>query len=121
LGNTQQRQIVLDVIRESKGHLTAEEIFIRANKKRPNISLSTIYRNLGLLVEQGKILSISAPDQPTYFDHNVTPHHHLVCKSCGKLEDICDPKINVNDLVPKDYKVISTSLIITCICKHCQS
>jgi Fe2+ or Zn2+ uptake regulation protein len=120
LGDTQQRQTILDVLRESREHLTAEEIYLLANKRRSSISLSTVYRNLGILVKQSRILSITAPERPTYFDYNTMPHHHLICEVCGKLLDIPSPDFDLQNLVPAGYKVLSSSLVVNCICDGCQ-
>lgn len=46
---TQQRQVIYQIIKESKEHLTAEEIFLLAKQQIPKLALGTVYRNLGLM------------------------------------------------------------------------
>ena len=51
---TPQRRLILDILSNSESHvLTAEEIVNQARSMQPNISVSTIYRNLGTLAGLG--------------------------------------------------------------------
>mgnify|MGYP000939806370 CR=1 FL=1 len=52
---SKQRDLIERIIKESMLHLTAEEIYKEARKEMPNISLGTVYRNLGNLVDEGKV------------------------------------------------------------------
>ena len=52
---SKQRDLIFEIIHESKLHLSAEDIFKEATKKMPNISLGTVYRNLNDLTEEGQI------------------------------------------------------------------
>ncbi len=53
----------------------------------PRISLSTVYRTLLLLSEQGTIRRLTAGDGETRFDGDISPHHHVRCLRCGRCED----------------------------------
>lgn len=86
--NTPQRKLVLETVRQSLDHPTAETIYIRALKTAPKISLGTVYRNLAVLTELNEILKISSPCGPDHYDFNLSDHCHFVCKSCGEMCDI---------------------------------
>jgi Fe2+ or Zn2+ uptake regulation protein len=69
-------------------HLSAEELYLRAKKKEPRISLSTVYRNLQLLKKLGLVEVYNFPGAPSCYEmKNGTPHHHLKCLGCGKIMD----------------------------------
>jgi len=63
---TNQRALLLELIRQGKGHLDADELYRRAREKQPRLSLSTVYRTLQLLKKLGLV-------EELHFDEN---HHH---------------------------------------------
>lgn len=86
---------ILDLIRTSKEHMTAEQVFLTLKQTHPSVVLATVYNNLNSLYEQGKIRKISMEGGPDRYD-NVTRHDHLVCRRCGSLADVHLP-----DLTPE--------------------
>lgn len=86
---TAQRQIILDEIYTSDGHATAEEIFERVRGRLPGLNISTVYRNLDLLEEMGLICHAHLGHTAgQYHAATDTDHQHLVCRSCGRVEEI---------------------------------
>lgn len=83
-----QRQLVLDIVRHSHKHPTAEEIFFKAREEMPSIALGTVYRNLNALSHEGAIRRITLPEAPDRFDSAEIHHDHLICSCCGRLRDI---------------------------------
>lgn len=59
--NTKQRKLVLDAVRQSYNHPTADEIYNAVRAQDDKISRGTVYRNLNLLADAGEILSIKTP------------------------------------------------------------
>ena len=88
LGLTRAREVVLQVIRDGDGHLTASEVFGRAKKKLPSISFATVYNSLRYLKEAGHIAEIQFGNGASRFDRITYRHDHAICTSCGKLVDI---------------------------------
>jgi Fe2+ or Zn2+ uptake regulation protein len=88
LGLTKQRQAVLDVIRESEKHLTANEVFGDARALLPGISFATVYNSLRYLKNEGLIGEVSFGMDATRYDRNLMRHDHAVCTTCGKLVDL---------------------------------
>jgi len=68
-------------------HPTAAEIYEDIRKEYPNISLDTVYRNLGLMAETGEILRIPMGNSPDRFDINTHEHLHVICTGCGTVFD----------------------------------
>ncbi|HSN94389.1 MAG TPA: transcriptional repressor [Anaerolineaceae bacterium] len=120
--NTKQRQLILELFRSIRGHPTADEIYEAARIKNPRISKGTVYRNLGLLVDEGTLRGYRFAKDPERYDAILVEHSHFLCKRCHKLTDlplgIVDvPKI----LLPQipGYKVESHTLVINGLCLEC--
>jgi Fur family ferric uptake transcriptional regulator/Fur family peroxide stress response transcriptional regulator len=88
LGITKQRQAVLQVIRESEKHLTANEVFENARRVLPGISFATVYNSLRYLKQEGLIGEIRFGTDATRYDRKLTRHDHALCNKCGKLVDL---------------------------------
>lgn len=102
---SRQRESVLQYLRSTHSHPTAETIYQNMQLENPKISLGTVYRNLTLLAEIGEIQKISVPDGPDRFDGDPTPHYHFVCKQCGNVLDLkIDSLDHINLLAAYHFK-----------------
>lgn len=88
LGFTKQRQAVLQVIRESNEHLTANEVFDEARRLLPGISFATVYNSLRYLKNEGLIGEVRFGTDAARYDRKLTRHDHAICNNCGKLVDL---------------------------------
>jgi Fur family transcriptional regulator, peroxide stress response regulator len=84
---TKQRRVVLDVVQESEGHLTASEIFTAARARLSSISFATVYNSLRYLKDAGLIREITFGNAASRYDRETSRHDHAVCTACGKLLD----------------------------------
>ena len=122
--NTPQRKLVLETVRQSLDHPTAETIYIRALKTAPKISLGTVYRNLTELVESNQILRVIVPGDSDHFDHTLINHSHFLCKECKCVTDL--NKVDVDDLITtieknNKVKILSNQISFIGICPKCQN
>ena len=85
---SKQRESILQYLRSTKCHPTAETVYRHILPNCPNISLGTVYRNLTVLTELGEIQKITAFEGPDRFDGNNTPHYHFICRQCGAVIDL---------------------------------
>jgi Fur family transcriptional regulator, ferric uptake regulator len=85
---TPQRKVILDVLRSTQNHPTADEVFVMVRKRLPHVSLGTIYRNLDFLHSQGLIRKLDKVGPQMRFDAFVDPHLHVSCVQCGKVADL---------------------------------
>jgi Fur family transcriptional regulator, peroxide stress response regulator len=85
---TPHRQHVYDVLLQHRDHPTAEEVFIRAKKAVPEISMATVYNCLDALVKSGLLRLVNLDRGATRFCPNMVEHGHFVCQSCGVVFDI---------------------------------
>ena len=85
---TRQRRTVLQVIRESDEHPTANEVFERARQLLPGIAFATVYNSLRYLKHAGLIGEVRFGAECTRYDRTLTRHDHAICNACGKLVDL---------------------------------
>lgn len=85
---TRQRVVILEELKKLKTHPSASEIYEAVKRRLPKISMGTVYRNLQLLHDSGEIVQLGTSDSQKRFDHNVHDHDHILCVSCGRIEDI---------------------------------
>ena len=85
---TPQRREVYNVLLEDRDHPTATEVFLRAKKRVPSISLATVYNCLETLVECGLAKQVNVEREATRYCPNLSEHGHFVCNSCGIVSDI---------------------------------
>jgi len=88
LNLTRQRKVVLEVIRDAEGHLTANEVFANAKMLLPSISFATVYNSLRFLKKAGHIAEILFGNGASRYDRMTSRHDHAICTKCGKLADI---------------------------------
>ncbi len=96
---SKQRDAILSAVRESCSHPDADSICARVRADIPNISLGTVYRNLGKLAEEGIIRRISVPSGADRFDKTICPHGHIVCPVCGDVSDLPSQVTNALEIV----------------------
>jgi Fe2+ or Zn2+ uptake regulation protein len=79
---------VLDVLRASRNHPTAQEVYETVRPTRPRIGMATIYRILHQLVEHGLIKELEYGSGSSRYDARTCRHDHAICTECGALLDI---------------------------------
>ncbi len=84
---TPQRRLVYDAVARSDSHPTAEWVHERVRRSMPRVSLGTVYRNLQLLVADGR-LRMWTRGRTTRFDADLSKHDHFTCERCGLLIDL---------------------------------
>lgn len=81
------RELLLDLVRRSDEHPTADAVFMQARSRVPSISLTTVYRNLRRLVADGRLRE-RLFDGVSRFDAHLAEHAHVVCTECGAIADV---------------------------------
>ena len=115
---TKYAELILDIVNNSKEHLSAEQIFLRLKETNRGGSLATVYNNLSFLYKEGFIRKISVEGYPDRYD-NIRRHDHLVCRRCGKLSDVL-----LDDLTETLQKQIGVALLsydlkMSYLCEEC--
>jgi len=92
--NTLQKDIILQTLRQMRCHPTAAQVFQQIHADHPAISRSTVYRVLGRMADEGKILRLELGGSDTRYDGELAPHCHVCCRICGQIADlppVCTP------------------------------
>ncbi len=114
---------ILDLLDGHHTHLTAAQVYDQIRQNLTAVNRSTVYRSLKRLVDAGEVtISDMGMEALVYERRTDTPHHHLVCHSCGKILMIADEQVrdffgNVESRYP--FRVITDHLILYGICADC--
>lgn len=107
-------------------HPTAEELYDYVHNVQPTISKATLYRNLKIMSDEGKILKVDSPGSAARYDVTVRPHSHGKCRSCGRIFDIdmdydyeAALKESVSDT--HGFDIEGHKLIFTGLCPQCRA
>ena len=86
--NSKKRQAVLDALCSTKEHPTAEMLYHQLKPRFPELSLGTVYRNLGILAEEGQVVSVVRVAGQERYDAAAAPHAHFICRVCRRVMDM---------------------------------
>jgi Fe2+ or Zn2+ uptake regulation protein len=120
---TAQRQMILEEVRTSDGHLTAGELFEQVRRKDPRIGYGTVYRSLHLLAQHGLIQELTFADQASRYDKRTERHDHVHCLKCGKLDDVDVPEALMARLVAEErsgFTITHHHTVFAGICPACR-
>jgi Fe2+ or Zn2+ uptake regulation protein len=121
--HTPQREAILDILRHSDSHPTADMIYEEVKKVIPHISKGTVYRNLNILRDMGEISELNLSGTVSRFEGKQDNHYHFRCEKCGRVFDLDEP---VNSELDKHvaettgFKVSHHQLEFRGLCKDCQ-
>ena len=121
---TPQRIAIYKELASTDQHPSTETIYKKIKDYYPNISLTTVYRTLETFEKLGLISVVNVLYNAARYDANLTPHHHIVCTECKKVEDVYDDSLNNLDISNKtlgDYKVEGYSLLLSGVCTSCSN
>jgi Fe2+ or Zn2+ uptake regulation protein len=85
---TAQRECIFRALEGDVTHPSAERVHEKVLREMPHVSLKTVYQTLNDLADLGAISVLDVGTGSARFDPNVETHHHLVCRSCGKVRDL---------------------------------
>ncbi len=118
---TPERNIVLDVVLAMNGHHSADEICAMMPERYP-ISRATVFSTLSLFDEAGLVYSHQINGRTLYENaYEVEPHHHYICKGCGRIWNLKSNKITelVAECRTPRFKKLRSSLYIYGLCDVC--
>ena len=86
--NFRKRNAILEAVRGTTAHPSADMVYADLQQTHPDISLATVYRNLALFKSQGIIASLGTVAGVERFDGNTDPHVHFICTRCAAVQDL---------------------------------
>lgn len=122
---SKQREEILEVLKKSYSHPTAEEVYLEVKKINSTASRGTVYRNLGLLVENKIIIKIPIKNGPDRYDFLKTEHNHIICDLCEKVFDFeydFDFEKLKNEVKNQiGVTILKNSIMMHGICEQCKN
>lgn len=118
---TPQRVAIVEELYKN-GHMNIDDLYKKLLVKFPSISLATIYKNINAMLEKVFLTEVKIPDAKSVYELVKTEHTHLVCSSCGYIEDIVLETSFLQEQVSQisPFKVSSVNVVLSGICANCQ-
>jgi Fe2+ or Zn2+ uptake regulation protein len=122
---THQRQLVLEILEESREHLDAETVYKRARERDARIGLATVYRTLAFLKEIGLVDEYQFGEDHGHFEavQIDEPHYHFTCMNCGRVVEFKSPQVMnmARKLCESDgLQVVEVHLHLSGYCAQCR-
>lgn len=121
---TNQRALLLELIREGQTHLDADELYRIAKIKQPRISLSTVYRSLQLFKRIGLVDECHFDETHHHYEVRSSQEHmHLFCLDCGQVSEYIQPlgeDIKEKISREKEFEINSLEIRILGYCGRCR-
>ena len=122
---TRQRAMILDAVCAGVGHTPLGDIYARVRRTDRSIDRSTVYRALHLFVELGIVLAADTGGGETVYEiAKPEPHHHLVCRRCGREEEIDDAALRSLSReidARHGFTVATDHLVLFGLCAACRT
>lgn len=118
---TRIQKAILNVVKSSKQHLSATQVYTILLKQFPSVSLGTVYRNLNQFADSKLIRRVTRSNSADYYEGNISPHDHSICICCGEMSDINIP--DMKDFIEKRVgeNIVSFDIVVNIICSKCRS
>lgn len=124
------REVILTYFGERAVHVSAEDLHHELKMRGENLSLSTVYLNLGVLKHAGLVRELGGLGGEALYDSNIGPHHHLICTRCGAILDL--PEVALADTTltqllkrraetSSGWQVDEPSIDLQGVCPQCQN
>ena len=120
---SRQRERILEILRGTNSHPTADTIYLEMKDEFPDLSLGNVYRNLNILVETNMIRRLDFGSTFNRFDGNCDTHSHFICEKCGAVSDLeINDNFNPEDFIKnsKGKRVKTFTLEFFGICENCR-
>lgn len=120
---TPQRMAIIEFLEGNTSHPSADDVYCAVKKQFPGISFATVYNNLETLYKHGMLKEVSIDAQRKRFDPDTSEHHHIICRSCGRVGDVYQ---DFDIRLPKDMlqgfpEIISTKIEFFGLCSNCKA
>ncbi len=121
---SRQREEIYQYLCSSHEHPSAETIYQELREKVEGLSLGTVYRNLHLLEELGKIRKVTNYQNTDRYDVRCADHVHFICQSCHRILDL--PEVQPEEIrsmlhLGQDYKLLQVDLTLSGLCPQCRT
>ena len=119
---SRKREAILELICSSYNHPSAEWVYEQLKPEFPDLSLATVYRNIGMFVDEGTLVTVGVVNGHSRYDGDIHPHAHFICDCCGSVSDVnADIGEDAQEAVSSMYgcEVRRYELCFRGICRDC--
>ena len=120
--HSRKRDAILNCIRQSRVHPSAEWIYAQLKPEHPDLSLGTVYRNLALFRESGEVVCVATVRGADRLDACTEPHAHFICEQCGAVLDVDVLQDDLRSDLETRYgvRVRRSELLFRGVCSACR-
>ncbi|MBX2844741.1 MAG: transcriptional repressor [Saprospiraceae bacterium] len=123
---TPERFAILEEIYSRTDHFDADTLYMDMKSKNFRVSRATVYNTLDLLVSCKLVRKHQFDSNNALYErsYGFRQHDHLICKSCGKIVEFCDPRIHgITSMVGElmNFDITDHKLILYGTCSSCSS
>ncbi len=119
--NTQQRQIIESILRETDHPLLPKELLEIAHQSLPSLGIATVFRALKDLVKEGVAHPVHICCEPTRYEGARDHHHHFKCLDCGTVFDLHSCTGNLESMLPSNFQLLAHDITLFGKCADCTS
>ena len=119
---TKRQEQILNELKKCTDELSGQELHRKLHNGEKAMGLTTVYRNLQVLVKQGLIRSRHLPNGEVLYAPVERDIHHLTCVSCGETTRLqgCPVKtVDISKKVSNKFELLFHTLEYFGICQNC--
>ncbi len=116
-----KREAIFKTIASTKSHPSAQWVYEQLKDEFPKLSLGTVYRNIALFKEQGKIIVVANVNGEERIDADTSDHAHFVCDECGTVYDLYSSELSPieKELNRKGFEITRKNVVFHGRCSDC--
>lgn len=119
--NTRQKDAIRAAFMNTNRPLSPEEILALAQKEVEGISIATVYRNVGSLVEDQWLVPVEIPGESSRYEvAGKEHHHHFHCNDCGKVFELQGCDVTVKPKLPRGFRATGHEFFLYGTCAECK-
>ena len=121
--NTRQRQLIRELFSGAERPLSPEDVVAAAQRRdRRAVSLSTVYRAIRVLVDEGWLAVVELPGSAARYEMaGKAHHHHFVCDVCNAVYELEGCTVTDSLKLPRGFRAVSHDVTIAGTCARCRS
>ncbi len=120
---TPQRMAIYRALSETRSHPSAETVYRTVKIAFPHISFDTVHRTLLTFVRIGLVEVVEVFGGAKRFDTDISPHHHLHCTRCGKIQDFTSrvyDRLDIPEDIADRFLVTGKRVVLKGLCSYCR-